>query len=120
MKRAFSFLCIALTLAFPALAQETITLTTYYPAPFGVYQELRSRRMAIGNTYVQQSVYPWATVTPPPPAQISQDADLVVEGNVGIGTIDPGIYQLKVRDGHNNALYLDNDGSQYTAAYWAN
>ncbi len=120
MKRAFSFLCIALTVGFPALAQETITLTTYYPAPFGVYQELRSRRMAIGNTYVQQSVYPWATVTPPPAGQISQDADLVVEGNVGIGTIDPGIYQLKVRGGNNNALYLDNDGSQYTAAYWAN
>ena len=24
------------------LAQESITLTTYYPAPYGVYQQLRS------------------------------------------------------------------------------
>lgn len=70
-------------------AQETITITTYYPAPFGVYQELRSRRMAIGETYVQQSIHPWATTSPTPAGEIAQGADLVVEGNVGIGTINP-------------------------------
>ena len=29
---------------------ETITLTTYYPAPFGVYNEMQANRMAVGDT----------------------------------------------------------------------
>lgn len=28
--------------------EEKITLTTYYPAPYGVYDELKSRQMWIG------------------------------------------------------------------------
>ena len=61
---------------------ETLTLTTYYPSPIGVYQELRSQRMAIGDTYYDNSLYSWGV-------EIDEDADLVVEGNVGIGTITP-------------------------------
>jgi len=70
---------------------ETITLVTYYPAPIGIYNELRSRRMAIGNTYFDPTQYCFddgagicGTIE-----EISQDTDLAVEGNVGIGTISP-------------------------------
>ncbi len=72
-------------------AQESITLTTYYPAPFGVYQELRSSRMAIGANYISQPDYCWqGTCT----NQINASTDLLVEdalrvdGNVGLG-VDP-------------------------------
>jgi len=61
---------------------ETITITTYYPAPFGVYKELRAKRMAIGDNYYDASGYAWGV-------NIDSDADLVVEGNVGIGTDNP-------------------------------
>jgi hypothetical protein len=30
---------------------ETITISTYYPSPQGVYQELRVQRMLIGENY---------------------------------------------------------------------
>jgi len=50
---------------------EEITLSTYYPAPYGEYCTL-----SVGDNY-----------TAPDP---TKDTDLVVEGNVGIGTISPG------------------------------
>jgi len=45
-----------------SFAQESVTITTYYPSPYGSYNELTT----IGNTYL-------ATTT----------------GNVGIGTTSP-------------------------------
>ena len=64
-------------------AQEELTITTYYPSPYGVYRELRSQRMAIGDNYYETADYCW-----PPDAcanTIDNDADLIVEGSVGIG-----------------------------------
>ena len=48
--------------------EEEITLTTYYPAPYGEYDSL-----SIGSGYV-------APV---------ENGNLIVEGNVGVGTSDP-------------------------------
>lgn len=33
-----------------ALAQETITITTYYPSPYGTFVELRTNRLAVSAT----------------------------------------------------------------------
>ena len=77
---------------FFALAEESITITTYYPSPYGVYRELRSQRMAIGDNYIDGAAYCWdGTCT----NTINTNADLVVEGNVGIGTTGP-IQELDV------------------------
>lgn len=101
-KCIFLFLILATCIILPAFTQqETITITTYYPAPFGVYQEMRAKHIAIGDTYYDQAQHAWATVTPAPAAtDISQDADLVVEGNVGIGTFVPE-RQLHMRGYYN-------------------
>ncbi|MFA5271476.1 MAG: hypothetical protein WC412_03935 [Candidatus Omnitrophota bacterium] len=84
-------LVIVLFLTFPVLflqaqTNENITITTYYPSPYGIYHELRSKRMAIGDNYYS-SDYCW----PPNTCtnQIDTNTDLVVEGNVGIGTASP-------------------------------
>ena len=85
------FLLPALFL-FPLLsfAQENITITTYYPSPYGSYRELRVQRLAIGENYSISSQYCWDGVctnyidddsNPGTPTNI----DLVVEGSVGIG-----------------------------------
>ena len=71
--RYFFAIFIVLTLlcsAYPAYAQqnEEITLTTYYPAPYGEYDSL-----SIGSGYV-------APV---------ENGNLIVEGNIGIGTETP-------------------------------
>jgi hypothetical protein len=71
-------------------AQETLTITTYYPSPEGSYREIRSTRMAIGDTWMNSATYPWDTDGGAPEGtEIQQDADLIVEGNVGIGTTNP-------------------------------
>ncbi|UCC96075.1 MAG: hypothetical protein JSW40_04800, partial [Candidatus Omnitrophota bacterium] len=72
--------------------KDTITFTTYYPAPYGVYKELRAQRMAIGNDLYDSGKHPWqknAGDLPKGDPRIARNADLVVEGNVGIGTTDP-------------------------------
>lgn len=53
MKRIFKigFLFIAVILFFGiSVIAEEITLTTYYPAPFGNYEELQAEKLAIGST----------------------------------------------------------------------
>jgi len=75
---------------FPALllADDTLTITTYYPSPYGVYNEMRSKRIAIGDDYIDHTAYCWETGDCT--TTINTNADLVVEGNVGIGTTNPG------------------------------
>ena len=68
--------------------QNTLTITTYYPSPFGVYKELRVKRMAIGDNYYDPSQHCWPGGSCSSP-DIDNAADLVVEGNVGIGTTSP-------------------------------
>jgi hypothetical protein len=73
---------------------EDITITTYYPSPYGVYNELRSKRLAIGDNYIKSGDYDWET-SGGDGGEVNYNADLVVEGNVGIGTAKPW-YKLDV------------------------
>jgi hypothetical protein len=84
------FLTLPLTI-YPQEHVETITITTYYPAPYGVYREMRSQRMAIGDNYYDPSQYYWEDTFP----NIGSEADLIVEGNVGIGTTNP-VFSLDI------------------------
>jgi len=78
-----------------ALAEE-ITLTTYYPSPRGVYQELRvTERMAIGQNAPPQARL--HLVQPNAEAAFRVDVGTVTnalvvdaQGEVGIGTGSPG------------------------------
>ena len=63
---------------FYSFADETITLTTYYPAPYGIYKELRANAIAIGKDYRYYSSTSGLT-----------DGTLIVSGRVGIGTSVP-------------------------------
>lgn len=79
-----------------AFSQENITIATYYPAPFGVYEELRSRRMAIGENYIDSAQFCW----PPNNCanQFDANADLMVEGDVGIGGMTSPTWRVQVTD----------------------
>lgn len=55
---------------------EEIKITTYYPSPYGVYEELRSTVMAIGSNYVDPSSYPM-TAYP--------NVDLLIQGAISRG-----------------------------------
>lgn len=45
----FLLVCSILYLLSFAYAQESLTITTYYPSPYGSYQSLQTRRLTIGN-----------------------------------------------------------------------
>ena len=70
---AVAILTFILFGVFYCFADETITLTTYYPAPYGIYKELRADGMAIGFAYRYS------------PASLT-DGVLIVSDSVGIGT----------------------------------
>lgn len=83
----FTIFFLHLFLSNATAADESITISTYYPSPYGSYRELRSVRMAIGGTYINQSAACWgvgcgATV-------IADTTSLIVEGDVGIATANP-------------------------------
>lgn len=70
---------MVLSIAFPCLlfADETLTITTYYPSPYGSYREINAYRMKIGTNYSGSGT------------SVSDD-NLIVEGAVGIGKVSPG------------------------------
>src|SRR3989338_10315971 len=68
--------------------EETLTIATYYTAPYGIYNEMRAKKMAVGDNYHSGSAYPWDTGGGCAGNEIC-NADLVVEGNIGIGTASP-------------------------------
>jgi hypothetical protein len=67
--------------------EEAITVITYYPSPHGDYYELRAGRLSVGDNYRSPSEYCWSGGGCN--QHIGDEADLVVEGNVGIGTVAP-------------------------------
>ena len=83
----FSILVISSTVVFA----EDITITTYYPSPYGSYQELRSQREGIGTTYYNRATVCWDPPCPVGSVNVSvANPSLLVEGNVGIGTMTAG------------------------------
>lgn len=66
-----------------AYAEESLTITTYYPSPQGSYKTLKTKRLAVGDNYYKLK---WQDEG----GTIANDADLVVEQKVGINTTTPG------------------------------
>ena len=88
----FVFILISVMRSF---AEERITLTTYYPAPYGVYKEMRANQMAIGEGYRHVGL---------------SDGTLIVSGNMGIGTSSPST-ELHIRkDGNGQHPIFRLDG----------
>ncbi|MFH1853787.1 MAG: hypothetical protein ABH815_00555 [Candidatus Omnitrophota bacterium] len=60
MKKIVSFfaviLFVVLCIGVSVIAEEVITLTTYYPAPFGNYIELQATKFAVGSSTAMPTV----------------------------------------------------------------
>jgi len=83
LEKAFISVIFILLLMTPAIfAQEQLTITTYYPSPYGSYGELTAIRMKIGQDYAQSGY------------SVS-DNNLIVQGKVGVGKDNP-TYELDV------------------------
>ncbi|MCM8774615.1 MAG: hypothetical protein NC820_07810, partial [Candidatus Omnitrophica bacterium] len=77
-KKVLVFLSICVSCAF---AQESITLTTYYPAPLGVYNRLEAQSLGVGDNNNDGTI----NITDVP----NNPGDVWIRGNVGIGTTNP-------------------------------
>lgn len=103
MSKPSLFFLSLLTIFFSAFSaypeEERLTITTYYPSPYGNYREMRAQRIAIGEDYIYGSTLCWfgdtgctdPVIDPDNDwnGQPDTDIDLVVKGNVGIGTMGP-------------------------------
>ncbi|MBU4343522.1 MAG: hypothetical protein KJ902_01080 [Candidatus Omnitrophica bacterium] len=101
------FFFLVLGLGISSIAEE-ITLTTYYPAPYGAYEELRAKRMAVGTNYLDAS-----TVT-------VGDDNLIVEGSVGIGIASPGGKLTVVPDANGRGVEVISPSAGNTHFPWTN
>ncbi len=70
-------ICFIFSLSLSAFAaEEKISITTFYPSPYGSYKELSTDTLKVGSSYNSEDV------------EVAVN-DLAVEGNVGIGTTSP-------------------------------
>ncbi len=85
------FLALFIALFCPGLIHaEEITITTYYPSPYGVYNALQTDKFAVGDNSGDGSFTS---------ADVPTDSgDVWIAGQVGIGTITP-VSKLSVGDG---------------------
>ncbi|MFC1521275.1 hypothetical protein ACFL6Y_02585 [Elusimicrobiota bacterium] len=97
---------------------EKLTLTSYYPSPYGTYQELRSTQGSYlatnsGNVGI-------GTMTPNPDSSVKLDVqgNAIVSGSVGIGTTVSPSYQLNV-GGDINSINYYKDGIPFSEGPWA-
>ena len=80
MKIFFTTLAISICfilISFPFAFSEDITITTYFPSPYGSYLKLTSDQIAIGSAYRASAI---------------PTNGLIVQGQVGIGRITAGSY----------------------------
>tara|TARA_Y100000031_G_C8197595_1_gene374514 strand:+ start:173 stop:976 length:804 start_codon:yes stop_codon:yes gene_type:complete len=77
---------LSLSLVSSAFSQttETITLTTYYPSPIGIYNQLVTNTLGVGDNVGSDGIN---SADAPDPA--TNPGDVWIAGNVGIGTTTP-------------------------------
>ena len=116
-KNSFLLCCLFLFLFSSFVFAEEIKISTYYPAPYGVYVELRAQKMAIGSDYYNPATHNWLTTSP---NEISADADLVVQRQLCVGTHSPedntgsDYYTLEVESELSTGIRLLGKGRDWT------
>lgn len=77
-------------LLFSAFSQgvfaDTLTITTYYPAPYGAYRQLASQTLGVGDNNNDNVLN---ANDAPNPNDPNQFGDVWIRGKVGIGTTTP-------------------------------
>ncbi|UCC95149.1 MAG: hypothetical protein JSW40_10160 [Candidatus Omnitrophota bacterium] len=94
MKRAFfpifPMCLLIVCVNLPAFSQgpgtETITLTTYYPAPYGVYNQLATQTLGVGDNSPPAGI---DGNDAPDPTVVAQQGDVWIAGEIGVGTTTP-------------------------------
>ncbi|MFH1771452.1 MAG: hypothetical protein ABH872_01435 [Candidatus Omnitrophota bacterium] len=121
MRRIIYILCFISIISLPGFTQnqsENITLTTFYPAPYGVYKDLYVTRQVIGDVNDDGVVDRDDLPAVVPIVMPNNGGLLAVSGRVGVGVDRPvttvhvsrqndsaGEYVFGVRDSSNSGKY---------------
>lgn len=131
MRKLYILALIGLTWAIIGLAwAEEITLSTYYPAPYGVYNQMVSRTLGVGDNDADADL---DSDDAPDPA--ADAGDVWIAGNMGIGMRPPnarltvegalsldeitapsftaGYGKLYVKSSDSKLYFLDDSGAEY-------
>jgi hypothetical protein len=109
---------IIFSLQFFVFAEEQISITTYYPSPYGSYNRLQADKLGVGDNNGDGSL---ASSDLP-----SASGNAWVKGNLGISTTDTSDYGLTIADGSaliknsagDPAYYFYDKDSLLTNKYW--
>lgn len=80
MKIKLLFLAAFLLFARCAFAEDTVTITTYYPSPYGVYNRLQAYSFGVGDNNSNDTLDSGDVPT--------DKGNVWIKGGVGIGTMD--------------------------------
>ncbi len=119
MRKLYILGLVALAAVIIGLAwAEQMTFSTYYPAPAGVYNQMVTRCLGVGDQTGDGLNYADA----PDPSILAQENDLWVAGRVGIGTTDTSYYRLNIEDATHSTLrpkWTDTTG-RGECTFWQN
>ena len=89
---------ISPALIFVCRAEEQITITTYYPAPNGIYREMRVDQMSVGSPYRTSTL---------------SDGNIIISGRAGIGSNNTptGKFDVVMADGTSRVTVNDNNNA---------
>jgi len=108
-----AFLCIVLLMGIYSIAEEEITLTTYYPAPYGAYDAMYSTTLGVGDNNGDTVL--GNSGDAPDPTISAQQGDVWIKGQVGIGTTSPTVGTVLDANGTINATTYSAGGTSPVA-----
>ena len=91
-----------------AFAEESITITTYYPSPYGVYNELQTNKFAVGDTSGDGQLS--AADQPPANGQLYTARSVIYKPQSSLPAFDAREGEL-VYNNTDDSLYLYNGSS---------
>jgi len=102
-------------------AEESLTISTYYPSPYGVYNELQSNKMAVGDTNGNGKLD--AGDQPPADGQLYTARSVIYKPQSSLPESDARKGELVYSDSDNKFYYYDGSawvaqgggGASYTA-----
>jgi hypothetical protein len=92
-------------------AEESITITTYYPSPYGVYNELQTNKFAVGDTNVSGGLD--SGDQPPANGQLYTARSVIFKPQSSLPAFDAREGELVYSDTDNKFYHYD--GSSWVA-----
>lgn len=86
-------------------AEESMTITTYYPSPYGIYNELQSNKLAVGDTNNDGRLS--AADQPPEDGQLQVKRSVIFTPQAGLPAVNTKKGEVVYDNATNNPYYYN-------------